>query len=136
VVGFVLARLPLERHVGRKMFIAVGIYGLSTLVFAWSHDFMLSLVMLAIAGAGDMVSVVVRQTLVQIRTPDELRGRVSGVNSTFISASNQLGEFRSGTMAQFIGAPGSVVVGALGTLATVAIWTKLFPGLGRMDRWK
>jgi len=136
VVGFVLARLPLERHVGRKMFIAVGIYGLSTLVFAWSHDFMLSLVMLAIAGAGDMVSVVVRQTLVQLRTPDELRGRVSGVNSTFISASNQLGEFRSGTMAQFIGAPGSVVVGALGTIATVAIWTKLFPELGRMDRWK
>jgi MFS family permease len=136
VVGFVLARVPMERHVGRRMFIAVGIYGLSTLVFAYSRSFALSLAMLAIAGAADMVSVVVRQTLVQIRTPDELRGRVSGVNSTFISASNQLGEFRSGTMAQFIGAPGSVIVGALGTIATVAIWTRLFPELGKMDRWK
>jgi MFS family permease len=136
LVGFVLARLPMERHVGRRMFIAVGIYGISTLVFAYSRSFALSLAMLAISGAADMVSVVVRQTLVQIRTPDELRGRVSGVNSTFISASNQLGEFRSGTMAQFLGAPGSVVVGAIGTIATVGIWSKVFPQLARLDRWK
>ena len=136
VVGFVLARVPLERHVGRRMFIAVGIYGLSTLVFAYSRNFALSLAMLALGGAADMVSVVVRQTLVQLQTPDELRGRVSGVNSTFISASNQLGEFRSGTMAQFIGAPGSVIVGAIGTLATVGIWSRLFPQLARLDRWK
>jgi len=136
IVGFFLARIPMERHVGRRMFIAVAIYGLSTLVFAYSTDFALSLVMLAIGGAADMVSVIVRQTLVQIQTPDELRGRVSGVNSTFISASNQLGEFRSGTMAQFMGAPGSVVAGAIGTLAIVGIWMRFFPALARMDRWK
>ena len=136
VVGFLLARLPMERHVGRRMFVAVAIYGLSTLVFAYSSNFALSLVMLAIGGAADMVSVIVRQTLVQIQTPDELRGRVSGVNSTFISASNQLGEFRSGTMAQFMGAPGSVVAGAVGTIAIVGIWMRLFPQLARMDKWK
>jgi MFS family permease len=136
VVGFALSRVPLERQVGRRMFVAVAIYGVSTLVFAFSRDFLLSLAMLAIGGGADMVSVVVRQTLVQMRTPDELRGRVSGVNSTFISASNQLGEFRAGTMAEFIGAPGSVIVGALGTLATVGIWLRLFPDLGRLDRWK
>jgi hypothetical protein len=79
---------------------------------------------------------VVRQTLVQMRTPDELRGRVSGVNSTFIGASNQLGEFRSGTMAQFIGAPGSVVVGGIGTLLTVVLWMRFFPQLPKLDRWK
>ena len=136
IVGFVLARVPMEHHVGRRMFIAVAIYGLSTLVFAYSTSFALSLLMLAIGGAADMVSVIVRQTLVQIQTPDELRGRVSGVNSTFISASNQLGEFRSGTMAQFMGAPGSVVAGAVGTIAIVGFWMRLFPQLARMDRWK
>jgi MFS family permease len=136
LVGFVLSRIPLERHVGRRMFVAVAIYGASILVFAYSHNFILSLVALGVSGAADMVSVVVRQTLVQMRTPDELRGRVSGVNSTFISASNQLGEFRSGTMAQFLGAPGSVVVGGIGTLMTVVLWMRFFPQLPKLDHWK
>jgi predicted MFS family arabinose efflux permease len=106
----------------------------SVLVFALSSDFILSLAALAIGGAADMVSIVVRQTLVQLETPDEMRGRVSAVNSTFISASNQLGEFRAGATAAFLGATGSIVVGGAGTLLVVALWWKLFPSLARRDR--
>jgi MFS family permease len=129
-----LARRPLERRVGRKMFVAVAIYGAATLVFALSSVFVVSLVALAIAGAADMISVVVRQTLVQLETPDDMRGRVSAVNATFIGASNQLGEFRAGAVAAVLGAVGSVIVGAIGTLAVVAAWTRLFPALARRDR--
>jgi MFS family permease len=134
VVGIALARWPLRRRVGRRMFVAVAIYGLATLCFALSTSFVLSLVALAVSGAADMVSVVVRQTLVQLETPDELRGRVSAVNSTFIGASNQLGEFRAGAVAAWLGPVGSVVAGAIGTLVVVALWARLFPGLAHRDR--
>ena len=116
------------------MFVAVAVYGVAILCFALSTSFVLSLVALAVSGAADMVSVVVRQTLVQLETPDELRGRVSAVNSTFIGASNQLGEFRAGAVAAWLGPVGSVVVGAIGTLVVVALWVRLFPGLARRDR--
>jgi len=134
VLGAWIARYPIERHVGRKLFMAVAIYGISILVFAFSGSFALSLAALAVSGAGDMVSVVVRQTLVQVETPDAMRGRVSAVNAVFISTSNQLGEFRAGATAAWLGPVGSVVFGAVGTLIVVAAWMRLFPGLRRRDR--
>ena len=134
VVGLWLTRNPLRGRVGRTMFISVAIYGLAILVFGLSESFLLSLAALAISGGADMVSVVIRLTIVQVETPDDMRGRVSAVNSTFIGASNELGEFRAGAMAAWLGAVGSVLVGALGTLAVVALWMKLFPALARRDR--
>jgi len=135
-MGVTLARWPLRRRVGRWMFAAVAVYGVSILVFALSTSFALSLAALAASGAADMVSVVIRQTLVQLETPDELRGRVSAVNSTFIGASNQLGEFRAGAVGAWLGPVASVVVGALGTLLVVAVWMRLFPQLARRDRMR
>jgi len=134
VVGAWLARHPPAAHVGRTMFIAVAIYGLAILAFGMSHSFPLSLAALAVSGGADMVSVVIRMTLVQVETPDEMRGRVSAVNSVFIGASNELGEFRAGAMAEYLGAVGSVLVGAIGTLAVAALWVRLFPSLARRDR--
>jgi MFS family permease len=134
ILAVILARNPLDRHVGRWLFLGVGIYGVSILVFALTTNFIVAMVALAVSGAGDMVSIVVRQTLVQLETPDEMRGRVSAVNATFISASNQLGEFRAGSMAAFIGPIGSAVVGGLGTLIVVALWIRLFPQLARRDK--
>ncbi|HEX4332386.1 MAG TPA: MFS transporter [Usitatibacter sp.] len=134
VIGAWLARRPFESGVGKRLFFSVAIYGVSIVVFAFSRDFTLSLVMLAISGAADMVSVVVRQTLVQVETPDEMRGRVSAVNATFISTSNQLGEFRAGTTAALMGPVGAVVFGGVGTLIVVALWMKLFPALFQRDR--
>jgi MFS family permease len=129
-----IARRPLDRHVGRTLFASVAIYGAAILVFAFSRNFALSMVALATSGAADMVSVVVRQTLVQIETPDEMRGRVSAVNATFISTSNQLGEFRAGAAAAWLGPVGSVVLGGVGTLIVVALWMRLFPPLAKRDR--
>jgi MFS family permease len=129
-----MARYPIRNQVGRQLFIAVAIYGAAILVFAVSENFILSLLALAVSGAADMVSVVVRQTLVQIETPDEMRGRVSAVNSMFISTSNQLGEFRAGATAAWLGAIGSVVLGGVGTLLVVALWMRLFPALAQRDR--
>jgi MFS family permease len=134
VVGLVLAQRPLARHVGRRMFAAVAIYGVATVVFAVSRDFALSLVALAVSGAADMVSVVVRQTLVQLDTPDDMRGRVSAVNGVFIGASNELGEFRAGTMAAWIGPIAATLVGGAGTLLVAALWLRAFPALARRDR--
>jgi len=133
-MGIFLARSPIERHVGRKLLVSIGIYGLSVLGFGLSTEFWLSLAMLAIGGCADMVSIVVRQTLVQLETPDDMRGRVSAVNSTFISASNQLGEFRAGATAAVIGAVPSVIVGGAGTVLVVVLWTRLFGELARRDR--
>jgi MFS family permease len=135
-MGVALARWPLRRRVGRWMFASVAVYGVSILVFALSTSFALSLAALAASGAADMVSVVIRQTLVQLETPDELRGRVSAVNSTFIGASNQLGEFRAGAVGAWLGPVASVVVGAVGTLVVVAVWMRLFPQLARRDRMR
>jgi len=134
VVGVTLARWPLRHHVGRWMFGAVAVYGFAILCFAVSTSFALSLFVLAVSGAADMVSVVIRQTLVQLETPDDMRGRVSAVNSTFIGASNQLGEFRAGAVAAWLGPVGSVVAGAVGTLVVVALWMRFFPGLYRRDQ--
>jgi MFS family permease len=129
-----IARHPLERSVGRTLFASVAIYGAAILVFAFSHNFLLSMVALAVSGAADMVSVVIRQTLVQIETPDEMRGRVSAVNATFISTSNQLGEFRAGATAAWLGPVGSVILGGVGTLVVVALWIRLFPQLAKRDK--
>jgi MFS family permease len=129
-----LARSPLSRHVGPRLFVAVAIYGLSIVVFAFSADFIVTMVALAVSGAADLVSIVVRQTLVQLETPDEMRGRVSAVNATFISTSNQLGEFRAGATAAWLGPIASAVVGGVGTLIVVALWMRLFPQLAQRDK--
>ena len=133
-IGLLLARRPLARHVGRRMFVAVAIYGISIVVFGLSRDFTLSLVALAIGGGADMVSVVIRQTLVQLDTPDAMRGRVSAVNSVFIGASNELGEFRAGSIGEWLGPVGATVVGGVGTLLVAGFWFRLFPVLARRDR--
>lgn len=132
-MSLVLVRWPLERHVGPKLMGAVAVFGLATVVFGMSEHFMLSLLALAVTGAADNVSVVTRSTLVQLETPDEMRGRVSAVNSIFIGASNQLGEFESGATAALMGPVGSVMFGGMGTLLVAAIWFRLFPTLARRD---
>jgi len=129
----VLTRWPLERRVGRTMLAAVALYGLCMVVFGLSSSFVLSLFVLAVSGGADMVSVVVRQTLAQIETPNAMRGRVSAVNSVFIGASNQLGEFESGATAALLGPVGSVVAGGVGTLLVAALWFKGFPALAQRD---
>jgi MFS family permease len=133
VMSLALVRWPLKRKVGHKLLLAVAIFGLATVVFGASSNFILSLVALVITGAADSVSVVVRNTLVQLETPDEMRGRVSAVSSIFIGASNQLGEFESGAVAALWGPVVSVVSGGIGTLLVAAAWLKLFPALARRD---
>jgi hypothetical protein len=129
VASLLLTRYPIRTRVGRWLLLAVAFYGVCMLAFGLSREFLLSLVALAFSGSADMVSVVVRQTLVQLDTPDAMRGRVGAVNSMFIGASNQLGEFESGATAAWFGPVGSVVAGGLATLLVVASWWKLFPGL-------
>ncbi|MDR3639937.1 MAG: MFS transporter [Humidesulfovibrio sp.] len=124
-----LARVPMTRAAGLKMFAAVAIFGLSTIVFGLSHSFALSLAALIVLGASDMISVVVRSSLVQLETPDTMRGRVSAVNSVFIGTSNQLGEFESGVTAAWFGAAPAVVLGGVCTLLVVVVWMRLFPAL-------
>jgi MFS family permease len=134
LLSVALTRWPLERRVGRTMLMAVAVYGVCMLVFGLSTHFVLSLAALAVSGGADMVSVVVRQTLVQIETPNDMRGRVSAVNSVFIGASNQLGEFESGATAALLGPVGSVVAGGIGTLLVAVLWLKGFPALANRDR--
>lgn len=129
-----LSRNPLTRHVGRSLFVSVAIFGVGTILFALSTSFWFSLAMMITLGAADCVSVVIRQSLVQLETPDDMRGRVSAVNSVFIGASNQLGEFESGTAAALIGIVPSVVAGGVGTLVVVLVWLRLFPTLATRDR--
>ncbi len=133
LMSVLLTRWPMDRHVGRKLLLAVAVFGLATLVFGVSTSLWLSLAALAVSGAADMVSVVVRQTLVQLETPDAMRGRVSAVNSVFIGASNQLGEFESGATAALLGPVGSVVLGGVGTVLVAALWFKGFPQLAQRD---
>jgi MFS family permease len=128
-----LTRWPIAHRAGPKLFAAVAVYGLATLVFGLSTNFGLSLVALAVTGAADMVSVVVRQTMIQLETPDAMRGRVSAVASVFIGASNQLGEFESGATAAWLGPVGSVVLGGAGTLLVAALWWRGFPALAQRD---
>ena len=132
-MAFFLASFPIRHAAGVKMFIGVAVFGLGTLVFGLSQTAWLSIVALALMGAGDMVSVYVRETLIALWTPDELRGRVNAVNSVFIGASNELGEFRAGTMAHFIGAVPAVVVGGIGALAVSLAWAGIFPQLRKID---
>jgi MFS family permease len=128
------AHHPLRGHAGRKMFAAVAAFGAATIVFGVSRSFVVSLVALIVLGASDMISVVIRQSLVQLQTPDHMRGRVSAVNSLFIGTSNQLGEFESGVTAAWLGVVPSVVVGGIGTLVVVIAWMRLFPSLASIDR--
>ena len=129
-----LTRWPIERRIGVKLFAAIGVFGLAILAFGLSTDFAVSTIALAVSGAADMVSVVLRQSLVMMETPDGMRGRVSAVNSIFIGASNQLGEFESGVTAEWWGPVASVVVGGLGTIAVALLWQRLFPALRERDR--
>jgi len=133
-VGLWLGRYALGRHAGRIMFVCVALFGVATIVFGLSRSFALSMIALVIAGGADMVSVYVRSTMVQIATPDEMRGRVSAVNSLFIGTSNELGEFESGVTAGWFGAVPAVIIGGIGTLAVVGVWMWRFPALRRVDR--
>ena len=129
-----LARNSMERRVGPIMFASVAGFGVATLVFALSTTLWLSLVALFALGAFDMVSMVIRGALVQLDTPDDMRGRVSAVNAIFINTSNQLGEFESGMLAALVGAVGSAVIGGIGTLLVVGVWMAMFPGLRRRQQ--
>ncbi|MBQ0959570.1 MFS transporter [Ideonella sp. 4Y11] len=132
--GLWLARHPLQRRAGRRLLQSVAVYGLATLGFALAGSWPLAMLALAVAGAADMVSVVIRQSLVQMETPDAMRGRVAAVNSVFIGASNQLGEFESGATAAWLGPVGSVLLGGTGTLLAVVLWPRLFPALWQRDK--
>jgi MFS family permease len=134
IVAAMLIRWPLRRHAGVRMFWAVAAFGLATLVFALSKSMWLSLIALAALGAADMVSVYVRQTLVQIVTPDHMRGRVSAVSGLFISGSNELGEFESGVVARLLGPVGAAVFGGIGTLIVTGAFSRMFPELRKADR--
>jgi MFS family permease len=129
LVSILFSRTPIRNHVGRWLLLSVAFYGVCMLVFGLSRWLPVSMVALALAGGADMVSVVVRQTLVLIDTPDEMRGRVGAVNAMFIGASNQLGEFESGATAAWFGPVGSVVLGGVATILIVAAWWRAFPGL-------
>ncbi len=135
VCGLVLSAYPVTRRVGYWMFGGVFVFGLATLVFGASTSFWLSLVALTVMGAGDMVSVYIRHLLVQLETPDEIRGRVSAVNAVFIGASNELGEFESGLTAAWFGAIPAVLLGGCATLAVAGVWARLFPELWQADRF-
>lgn len=128
-----LAAFPIRHRSGITMFAGVAVFGLGTLVFGLSEVPWLSIAALAVMGAGDMISVYVRETLIALWTPDEVRGRVNAVNSVFIGASNELGEFRAGLMASLLGAVPAVVVGGIGTLLVSVAWAGLFPSLRRID---
>jgi MFS family permease len=135
LAGAALAWQPIRTEVGRWLFGGVAIFGLSILVFGISTSFVVSLLALAVLGASDMVSMYVRHLLVQLQTPDAIRGRVSAVNSVFIGASNELGEFESGVTAAWWGVVPAVLVGGAATLVVALSWTRLFPMLWRLDRF-
>ena len=136
ITAVVLSHYPVERHIGPKMFAVVAIYGVATIVFGLSTWFPLSLMALAVLGAADALSVVIRFSLVQIETPDAMRGRVSAINYLFVGSSNTLGEFESGTVAAWLGAVASVLIGGIGSLLVAGTWMLLFPDLRRIDRFE
>jgi MFS family permease len=133
-VAIFLANRPLGRHAGAMMLVCVAIFGAMTVLFGLSKSLPLSVVALAIAGAADMVSVNVRSSLIQLATPDRMRGRVGAANAVFIGASNELGELRAGFMAAWLTAVPAVVIGGIGTILITGAWALLFPALGRVDR--
>ena len=134
VVALYLAVRPVRDHAGVIMFVTVGLFGAFNLVFGLSTAVWLSVLALALAGAADMISVYIRETLIQLWTPDAVRGRVNAVNAVFVGASNELGEFRAGTVAALIGVVPAVVIGGVGTLAVAGIWAWAFPMLRRIRR--
>lgn len=133
LMSIALTRWPLRRRVGPRLLNAVALFGVATIIFGISESIVISMLALAVAGAADNISVVARMTLIQVETPDELRGRVSAVNGIFIGASNQLGEFESGATAALMGPVGSVLLGGIGTVAVAVAWRRLFPALAQRD---
>ena len=133
LMALYLAHFPLRRRVGRRMLQAVALFGVATIGFGLSQNLFLSLACLFVMGLADMVSVVIRQTLIQLETPDAMRGRVAAVNHVFIGASNELGEFESGTLAALVGAMPAVVIGGIGTILVTLLWARWFPELRRRD---
>ncbi|HEX6592845.1 MAG TPA: MFS transporter [Moraxellaceae bacterium] len=134
LVSFWLARRPIERRAGHVMFAGVAVFGVATIVLGLSTSFWLSLGSLVLLGGADMLSVVIRSSLIQLQTPDAMRGRVNAVNQVFIGASNQLGEFRSGVTAAWMGLVPSIILGGVGTLVVVGLWMWWFPALAKRDR--
>jgi MFS family permease len=132
--SLIMARFPLQRKAGARLFVCVAIFGAATVVFGLSRSLGLSLVALAIIGAADMISVIIRGSLLQLATPPEMRGRVSAVNSLFVGASNELGEFESGLTAQWWGAVRATIFGGVGSLIVSGLWSVLFPQLRRADQ--
>ena len=133
-MSIVVAHWPLHRRAGATMLWCVFAFGVFTVLFGVSRSLMLSVLCLLLAGAADSVSVIIRHTMVQLSTPDEMRGRVSAVNMVFIGASNEVGQFESGITAQWLGTVPSVVFGGIGTILIVIAWAWLFPSLRRMDQ--
>ncbi|MGO2234274.1 MFS transporter [Marinomonas sp. UCMA 3892] len=133
LMSIYLARRPIKHSVGKIMFAAVAIFGAATILFGLSENLILSMIALVLLGLSDMISVVIRSTLVQLETPDEMRGRVSAANSVFIGSSNQLGEFESGVTAAWFGVVPAIVIGGVGTIAVVGLWMYLFPTLLKRD---
>ena len=136
VVAYLLASKPLTRRVGTWLLGAIFIYGAAMLGFAFSNLFWLSMAALVVTGAADMVSVFIRMSLVQLATPDNMRGRVSSVSFIFIGASNELGEFESGVAARFLGPVGAVLLGGFVAIGTALTWTRLFPTLAKADKFE
>ena len=134
MVSLYLTRWPLKHKVGRYLFGSIAVFGFATFVFALSESFVLSLIALLISGAADMVSVVIRHTIVQLETPENMRGRVSAVNTVFVGASNQLGEFESGATAAWFGPVPAVVLGGLGTVFVDVLWSFMFKTLYQRDQ--
>jgi MFS family permease len=134
-MALLLANRPLRRRVGATMLWCVAGFGVFTILFGLSHSLVLSMVALVFVGASDMVSVVIRGVLVQVSTPDEMRGRVNAVDMVFIGASNELGEFESGLAANWLGAVPAVVLGGIGALIVTGVWALTFPELRRADQF-
>lgn len=132
-MSLTLTRFPIQRHAGRRLFNAVALFGVATILFGLSHNLWLSLAALALSGAADMNSVIIRGSLLQLATPPEMRGRVSALNSLFIGASNELGSFESGLTAQWWGAVRATIFGGVGALAVAGLWASLFPSLRNID---
>ena len=133
-MSIVVAHWPLRRRAGAVMLSCVFGFGAFTLLFGLSRSFELSLLLLFFTGMADTISVIVRSTMIQLGTPDEMRGRVSAVNMVFVGASNEIGQFESGITAQWLGAVPAVVLGGLGTMLIVLVWSWIFPDLRRLDR--
>jgi MFS family permease len=134
IAAAILARFPVRRAAGPWMYVSFAVYGIAAIVFGLSTNAALSILALMALGAGDLISTVIRQTVIQVSTPDEMRGRVYAVNSLFTGTSSQLGSFRAGVMAASLGAVGSVVIGGVAVFLTVGAWAWLFPALRRVDR--